>query len=370
LWYKSSHKIGGLIPTRRAFLRNLVAASAGALALDNGFASLAQTPRRAVTVASKRVKTIDIHAHCNINVSAIVKGTVLERAGGGPNLKDDLGAERLATMDQQGIDVEALSINAFWYAADQDLARKLIDYQNQKLADACAQYPGRFVGFTSVALQFPELAAQQMEDGIKHLGLRGAAIGENVNGEELSSRRFDPFWAKAQELDALVFLHPQSSAEATGISSRVKGPGALSNVIGNPLESTIALSHLIFDSTFDRFPNLKICTAHGGGFLPSYVDRMDHGCTVVPGDCKNLALQMRPSEYIRKMYFDSLVFTAEGLRHLVANTAPSHIMVGTDYPFPWVTDPVGHILNTSSLSDADKTAILGGNASKLLQIPA
>jgi aminocarboxymuconate-semialdehyde decarboxylase len=358
------------MPTRRAFIRNLAAASAGALVLGDNLTLFAQSARRTVSVAGKRVKTIDIHAHCNVNVSAIVKGTVLERSGGGPNIKDDLGGDRLATMDRQGIDVEALSINAFWYAADQDLARKLIDYQNQKLADMCAQYPGRFVGFTSVALQFPELAAQQMEEGIKQLGLRGAAIGENVNGEELSSRRFDPFWAKAQELDALVFLHPQSSAEASGITNRVKGPGALSNVIGNPLESTIALSHLIFDGTFDRFPNLKICTAHGGGFLPSYVDRMDHGCTVVPGDCKNLALQMKPSEYIRKMYFDSLVFTSEGLRHLVANTAPSHIMVGTDYPFPWVTDPVGHVLGTSSLSDADKVAILGANAAHLLTIAA
>jgi predicted TIM-barrel fold metal-dependent hydrolase len=365
--------------TRRAFIRSLAAASAGAASLGANLGALAAAhpvpqaasgQRREVTVAGKRVKTIDIHAHCNPNVSEIVKGTILERSGGGAGASNDLGGQRLKAMDGQGIDVEALSINAFWYAADQDLARKLIDFQNQKLADLCAQYPGRFVGFTSVALQFPDLAAQQMEDGIKHLGLHGAAIGENVNGEELSSRRFDPFWAKAQELDALIFLHPQSSAEATGITNRVKGPGALSNVIGNPLESTIALSHLIFDGTFDRFPNLKICTAHGGGFLPSYVDRMDHGCTVVPGDCKNLALQMKPSEYIRKMYFDSLVFTAEGLRHLVANTAVTHVMVGTDYPFPWVTDPIGHILSTPSLSDADKIAILGANASQLLNLPA
>jgi aminocarboxymuconate-semialdehyde decarboxylase len=285
-------------------------------------------------------------------------------------VNDDLGGERLRVMDEQGIDVEALSINAFWYAADRDLAARLIDFQNQKLADMCARYRGRFVGFTSVALQFPELAAQQMEDGIKRLGLRGAAIGENVNGEELSSRRFDPFWAKAQELDALIFLHPQSSAEATGITNRVKGPGALSNVIGNPLESTIALSHLIFDGTLDRFPTLKICTAHGGGYLPSYVDRMDRGCTVVPGDCRDLALKMKPSEYVRKMYFDSLVFTGEGLRHLVANTAADHIMVGTDYPYPWVTDPIGHVLAAPSLSDVDKIAILGANASALLNLPA
>jgi aminocarboxymuconate-semialdehyde decarboxylase len=364
---------------RRSFIRSLAAASTGVFAFADNLSTLgsplpqapaATSKRREVAVNGKRVKTVDIHAHCNVDVSEIVKGTILEGAGGGGGGRNnDLGGDRLKVMDEQGIDVEALSINAFWYAADQDLARKLIDAQNRKLAELSAAYPGRFVGFTSVALQFPELAAQQMEDGIKSLGLRGAAIGENVNGEELSSPRFDPFWAKAQELDALVFLHPQSSAEATGITSRVKGSGALSNVIGNPLESTIALSHLIFDGTFDRFPSLKICTAHGGGFLPSYVDRMDHGCAVVPGDCKGLALKMKPSEYVRKMYFDSLVFTGEGLRHLVANTQTSHIMVGTDYPFPWVTDPVGHVLSTPTLSDTDRIAILGANACKLLNIP-
>ena len=328
--------------------------------------------RREVRINGKRVKTVDVHCHCTVDVRDIVKGTILERAGGGGggSLDNAVGPRRLQVMDAQGIDVEVLSINAFWYAAEEDLARKLIDYQNHKLADMCAAYPGRFFAFASVALQFPELAAQQLEDGMKHQGLRGAAIGESVEGEELSARKFDPFWAKAEELDAMIFLHPQSSEETTGIAKRVRGPGALGNVIGNPLESTIALSHLIFDGTMDRFPKLKLCTAHGGGFLPSYVDRMDHGCTVVPSSCKGLELKHKPSEYIRELYFDSLVFTGEGLRHLVANTQASHIMIGTDYPFPWVTDPVGHVLGTPTLSVSDKVAILGGNACSLLKIPA
>ena len=165
--------------------------------------------------------------------------------------------------------MEALSINPFWYAAERDLARRIIQLQNEKLAALCAAYPDRFVAFATVALQHPDLAAQQLEDG-KKLGLRGAAIGGNVNGEEISSPRLDPFWAKAEELGAPIFIHPQGIPE---LQKRFQGNGYLSNVIGNPLETTIALSHLIFDGTLDRFPGLKICAAHGGGYLPSYSAR-------------------------------------------------------------------------------------------------
>src|SRR5262249_11474208 len=134
--------------------------------------------------------------------------------------------------------------------------------------------------FATVALQFPELAAEQLEHGIKALGLRGAGIAAFVEGEELSSRKFDPFWAKAEELQALVFIHPIQSPRTTGAGKRLQASGALGNVIGNPLETTIALSHLIFEGTLDRYPNLKICASHGGGYLPSYAARMDHGCSV------------------------------------------------------------------------------------------
>src|SRR5579864_4305530 len=132
------------------------------------------------------------------------------------------------------------------------------------------------------------------------LGLRGAAIGGNVRGEELSLPKYDPFWAKAEELQAPIFMHPQSSAEATGVVSRVRGNGVLSNVIGNPLETTIFLSHLIFEGTLERFPKLKLCCAHGGGFLPSYPDRMDHGCLVFPSRCKDSPLKQKPTEYLKQ----------------------------------------------------------------------
>jgi aminocarboxymuconate-semialdehyde decarboxylase len=276
-----------------------------------------------------------------------------------------MGPERLRMMDEQGIDMEALSINPTWYAADRDLAAKVIKIQNEKLAELCAKQPDRFVAFATVALQHPDLAAQQLEEGMKKLGLRGGSIGASVNGEELSARRFDPFWAKAEELGALLFMHPQGAPE---LDKRLKGNGMLTNVIGNPLDTTIALSRMIFDGTLDRFPRLKICGAHGGGYLPAYADRFDHGCVTFPANCDKTMPKKHPTEYLRQLYFDSLVFTPEALRHLIAESGVSQIMMGTDYPFPWTSTSVDHILGTPGLSNAEKTALLGGNASKLLGI--
>jgi aminocarboxymuconate-semialdehyde decarboxylase len=272
-------------------------------------------------------------------------------------------------MDEMGVDVQVVSINAFWYSAERDLARRLIDVQNQKLAELCAVHPDRFVALASVALQFPELAAQQMEDAMKHLGMRGAAIGGTVEGQELSSPKFDPFWAKAEELQALIFMHPQDSAVATGVASRVQGNGFLENVIGNPLETTIFLSHLIFEGTLDKFPNLKLCAAHGGGYLPSYSGRMDQGCLTLPTRCSK-TIQKKPSEYLKQLYFDAMVFTPEGLRHLIAVCGANQLCLGSDYPFAWEGHPVDKVLDAPGLSDSEREAILGGTMRKLLKIPA
>jgi aminocarboxymuconate-semialdehyde decarboxylase len=163
----------------------------------------------------------------------------------------------------------------------------------------------------------------------------------------------------------VIFVHPQSVA---AIQSRVKTTPILGNVIGNPLETTIFLSRMILDGTLDRFPGLKICAAHGGGYLPSYAARSDQGCKVFPEQCPT-KLKKPPTEYLKQLYFDSLVFTPEALRHLVAETGVSQLVIGTDYPYPWVENPVDHVLGTPGLSDADKVAILGGNAARLLRVP-
>ena len=242
----------------------------------------------------------------------------------------------------------------------------MVKLQNEKLAGTCTAQPDRFVGLASVALQHPDLAAEQLEDAVKQLGLRGALIGGSVNGEELSDPKFHPFWAKAEQLGALIFIHPQGTAELSA-SGRLKGNGVLENVIGNPLETTIALSHLIFDGTLDAYPGLKICAAHGGGFLPSYAARSDQGCVPFPQRCTK-TLKKRPSEYLRQLYYDSLIFTPEGLRHLIAEVGASQIVLGTDYPFPWTKTAVDHILDTPGLSDAERVAMLGETAEKLLSI--
>jgi aminocarboxymuconate-semialdehyde decarboxylase len=350
------------MPNRRDFLKGaagIVFCGCNLLAAQQMTKSATGSGRRQVTVGGRRVKTIDVHAHCIIPEAASLMAVPPGGTGPAPaNL--GMGPERLRMMDEQGIDMEALSINPTWYTADRDLASRIIKIQNEKLAELCAAQPDRFVAFATVALQHPDLAAQQLEEGVKKLGLRGGSIGASVNGEELSARRFDPFWAKAEELGALLFMHPQGTPE---LQKRLRGNGMLTNVIGNPLDTTIALSHLIFDGTLDRFPRLKICAAHGGGYLPSYADRSDHGCVTFPANCDQTPLKKHPTEYMRQLYFDSLVFTPEALRHLVAGSCVSQIMMGTDYPYPWTTTAADHILNTPTLTNAGKQAILGGTAS-------
>src|SRR5262245_53217183 len=151
----------------------------------------ASARRREVVVSGRRVKTVDVHAHCAVPEAMALMG---QKVGTNALLMSQ-AAERVMAMDAQGIDVEALSINAYWYKADRDVAQKLVALQNEKLAEFCAANAERFVAFASVALQFPDLAAAQLEEAVKKLGLRGAAIGGSVNGEELADPKFHPFWA-------------------------------------------------------------------------------------------------------------------------------------------------------------------------------
>ncbi len=347
--------------TRRELLGSAAGAMAAFAVVECALVSAASAQpaphRREVVVNGKRVRTVDVHAHCHIPEALALIG-IKETF---PALQ--VSADRIKVMDEQGIDIEALSINPiFWYKAERDLASQVVKLQNEKLAEICARHKDRFVGLASVALQYPDLASQQLEDAVKRLGLRGTLIGGSVNSEELSDPRFHPFWAKAEQLGALVFIHPQ-------LAARLKGNGVLGNVIGNPLETTIALSHLIFEGALDEFPGLKILGAHGGGYLPSYAGRSDAGCVTFPSRCTR-QLKKKPSEYLRQLYYDSMVFTPEGLRHLAAEVGTSQIVMGTDYPFPWTKTAVDHILDTPGFSDADRVAMLGENASRLLSLPA
>jgi aminocarboxymuconate-semialdehyde decarboxylase len=356
---------------RRHFVKSLAGATAGAYAMGRSpGAALGQAPaaakRREVSIAGKRIKVIDVHCHCVVDVGAVVKDTPLAKSAGGGGGNQVLGPQRLQIMDQQGVDVQALTINGYWwYAADRDLARRIVQAQNEGLAKWVAAHPDRFVALASVALQHPDLAAEQLEHGVKQLGLRGATIGGHVNGEDVSLPKFDPFWAKAAELGVLVFMHP-GGADNIIREGALRGRGDLGNIIGNPLETTYFFTRLIFDGTLDKFPGLKICGAHAGGYLPSYLGRTDVACDVRQN--ANCANKKHPREYFkRELMIDTMVFSEEGLRHLVAEVGVGQVMYGTDVPFNWPVT-VDLILNAPSLTNADKEAILSGNAAKLLRI--
>jgi aminocarboxymuconate-semialdehyde decarboxylase len=318
-----------------------------------------------VTIGGRRIRVIDVHAHCVVPVTDIVKGSPLARSGGGSG-SSILGPERLQVMDQQGLDVQVLSINGYWwYGADRDLARAIVRAQNDGLAAWVKTHPDRFAAMASVALQHPDLAAEQLHDAVTRLNMRAVSIGGHVNGEDLSNARYDPFWAKAAEHGALVFMHP-GGAENILKEGALDGRGDLGNIIGNPLETTYFLSRLIFDGTLDKFPGLRVCAAHGGGFLPSYLGRTEAACVVRRG--ANCANKRKPSEYLKSQILaDTMVFSKEGLRHLVAEMGAGQVVYGTDVPFNWPVT-VDLVLEARFLSDADKELILGGNLRKLLRM--
>ena len=359
--------------TRRDFLKG---AAAGIVFCGCGMVhgANAQAPRQKlpVSVNGKRIKTIDVHAHCHFREAGAVLGDERARVQLPPvNNAESAFIEiekRLAAMDSQAIDMEVLSINPFWYGKDREIAGTIVKIQNEKLAELCASKPDRFAAFASLTLQAPDLAVQELETAVKKQGLKGAAIGDIVNGVEFSDPKFHPVWAKAEELGVPLFIHPQGAPE---LAKRLSGNGWLANTIGNPLNTTIALSHLIFEGTFDRFPGLKVIAAHGGGFLPSYADRSDNACLVGPKGCNpEIKLKKQPTEYLKQIWFDSLIFSPEAIRHLVAQVGSSQIVVGSDYPYPWQMAPVDHIFASTSLSDEEKADILGRTAAKLFGMTA
>jgi aminocarboxymuconate-semialdehyde decarboxylase len=330
------------------------------------------------------VPVIDVHAHIDVPaISGLVQdqpGLAAEQAEqfatfGAESIKrnielmqtsyrpllDDLGT-RLAQMDASGVDIHAISVvpTLYHYWADAPLANDIVAAANEHIAAAVAEKPDRLAGLATVALQHPELAADQLRMAHTQLGLRGAEISTTVAGRDLSDPELDPFWAVAEELGSFLFIHPWGCS----LGSRL-ALGYLGNVIGQPAETTIALHHLVFGGVLDRFPGLKICAAHGGGYFPHYLGRADHAYQVRP---ESRLMARAPSEYLDTLYFDSLVYTEDGLSRLVSVAGADHILLGTDYPFDMgVTDPVERAA-AAGLPAADLTAILSGNAAALFGI--
>ncbi len=349
---------------RREFLKTAAGATAGMFAIGGLLDAVAQVPRREVFIGGRRVKVVDIHGHCAIQeVEDIIRGTNVERRMSGNRL---LGPHRLDLINERGIDVQVMSANQYWwYAADQKLARDIIRVQDEGIATWIERYPDRFVALTSVALQHPELAAEQLEYAVKELNFRGASVAGHVAGEALALAKFDPFWAKAEELAVPVFMHP-GGADNIVTETALDGRGDLGNIIGNPLETAAFLTRMIFEGTLDRFPGLTLIGAHGGGYLPSYLGRTEVACEIrANANCANTKL---PSEYLKdQILVDSMVFSEEGLRHLVAEIGASQIVYGTDIPLVW-PDTLDLILDSPYFNDAEKEAMVGGNLVKLLNI--
>src|SRR5271166_3540569 len=324
--------------------------------------------------------TIDIHSHVAIPAAAAFAKPHLDPASIplthfadaatqalGRKQEEDIRSritaydERLADMDAMGIDVQLVlpPPNQCYTTVPLDIAVTAARMVNDGLAEYVAGKPDRFVALGTVPLIDGAEAATELERAMTSLGMKGAEILTNVAGREISEPQYAPFWQKAEKLGALVVIHPNGFTEARRLTRFY-----FNNVIGNPLETTIALHHLIFDGVLERHPDLKILAVHGGGYLPAYSGRIDHAWGArsdAHGD-----LPKPPSFYLKKFYLDTIVFTPEQLEALVKLFGVEKILLGTDYPYDMGEyDPIGHIASVASFSDADRAAIAGGNAKVL-----
>jgi aminocarboxymuconate-semialdehyde decarboxylase len=328
--------------------------------------------------------TIDLHCHALIPaVEALVAGLPQKAAEPDLMLKSMGGAsvahnnakmlptagprmtrieQRLADMDTMGVDVQVISPSPtqYYYWAEQDLSQQIVRLQNEAIAEMCARHPRRLAGLGTLALQHPALAAEQLEHAVKTLGLKGVEISTSVSGKELDDPSMREFWARAESLGALVFIHPFGTTLGPRTATHY-----LVNTIGQPLETTIALSRLIFGGVLDAHPGLKILAAHGGGYLPTYIGRSDHAHAVRPEAAADA--RRKPSDHLKRIWFDSLVYDPTALRHLIDRVGVSQVVIGTDYPFDMGHYDMHALVDaTPGLTEEERAAILGGNAARLV----
>jgi aminocarboxymuconate-semialdehyde decarboxylase len=349
--------------------------------------SCAPASRGSSSIVKKKNKSLKVDIHCHYaNPEVAAKVAHLNPAQHEPSVKyanaltrevnvkqmKDRGPKlssievRLKDMDRMGIDIQAVSPapNQTYYWTDPGQGAELARMVNERIAEIVAQHPDRFVGLGTVPLQDPDLAVSELNFCVKKLGLRGVEINPSVNGMDLSDGRLalEKFFAKVQELDVILFMHPIGFTQGERLLDHY-----FNNVIGNPLETTVAASHLIFDGVMERHPKLKVVLPHGGGYLAHYWARMDHGWKARP-DCRTV-IKKKPSSYLEKFYFDTITFDRGMLEQEVARFGADHVLLGTDYPYDMgVDDPVGFIDGAKKLTRKDKQQIMGGNAAKLLKI--
>lgn len=269
---------------------------------------------------------------------------------------------RLADLDAMGIDVQVIAPPPpqCYYTVPLDIAVKATQMVNDGIAEFCAVKPERLKGFGAVPMTDGAEAAKELERCVRKLGFTGVEILTNVAGKELSDPAFATFWQKAEELGALVMIHPNGFTEASRLTRFY-----FNNVIGNPLETTIALHYLIFDGVLERHPRLKILAVHGGGYLGAYPGRIDHAWGARSDS--HGALPQPPTNYLKRIYVDTVVFTPHQLAALVGVFGADHVLLGTDYPYDMAEyDPIGHVVGVEGFDAATVAALVGGNAEKLL----
>ncbi len=288
-------------------------------------------------------------------------------AGGPPFVfQADLSAvdERLKMMQDSKLAMAALEAHTatLGYRLTGEQGEDWCRVYNEGINDLIKRYPDRFVGMASVPLQDPARAAKVLEHAIRDLKFRGGYIGTNVNGNYYNSTDFDPFWAKAQELDALIVMHPEDVA-----GSDKMGPYGLRLICGNPADSALSMGFMLYSGVFDRFPNLKLCVLHGGGFFPYNLGRLDQGWAVRSGP-RAVQAKNPPSGYLKNIYYDDMIYRLDTLNYLRNLAGADHIMVGTDYPFLLGDWKAVEKIEALDCPDSEKELMLEGNAKRLLKL--
>ncbi len=270
--------------------------------------------------------------------------------------------KRLADMEAAGVDMQAVSVlpQTFLYDLEPMRTDALAKVQNEALADLVKKTPDKFVALGTLAMQSPELAAAELERAISQLGLRGVMICSHVEGKNLDDPALEPVWAKAEELGAFILVHPQKVAAAERLGSYY-----LRNLIGNPLETTIAAASLIFGGVLERHPRIKFCLSHGGGFFPYQSGRWVHGWGVRPEPKQHLA-NNPPDISIARFYHDMILHSAPHAEFLISQAGASHVLLGSDYPFDMGMMDCARFVKRLDISDADKRMILSDGPARLL----
>ena len=269
---------------------------------------------------------------------------------------------KLAAMDRKGIDISVISPAPpmFYYWADADLALEVAGLVNDGVADMVGVKPARLRGMATVPMQHPDAAVAELERVVRAYGFKAVEIGTSIEGAQLAEERFRPLLRRASELNVFVFAHPYYVGVKSGLESYY-----LTNLIGNPLDTTVMLANLMFSGRLDELPDLKLVLAHGGGFAPYQIGRLVHGHAV--RNEANSISKSSPKDLLKRIYFDSLVFEPQALRYLIDLVGADHVCIGTDAPFDMAdADPGATIDAVPAITPQERQCICCGTALKLL----